>query len=298
MGWRCQRPRFSYGNRDLPTLYHYDAAGHLVAETDNEGHTRKEYIYLADTPVAVIDADLSVRYIHSDHLGTPRLLTNASQKAVWAWQGEPFGADQANEDPESTGTKYSFKLRFPGQYYDVETGNHYNLNRDYDPKVGRYVQSDPIGLAGGVNTYGYVGGNPLSYIDSQGLAGRGPNHSQSLRNNPDDWFGENGWDGWRSKYNGDGSHDRKMAERCNELRKWMKDICITDPVVKAKAEAAKQWCDNNFPGGTATAPITSVPPVNNKSDTAKDVLELGAAYWIISEGLRVLFPPRNLIPIP
>ncbi|GAB3254666.1 RHS repeat-associated core domain-containing protein [Chitinimonas naiadis] len=152
------------------TLYHYDAAGHLVAETDNEGHTRKEYIYLADTPVAVIDADQSVRYIHSDHLGTPRLLTNASQKAVWAWQGEPFGADQANEDPESTGTKYSFNLRFPGQYYDVETGNHYNLNRDYDPKVGRYVQSDPIGLAGGINTYGYVEGNPLSYADPSGLS--------------------------------------------------------------------------------------------------------------------------------
>ncbi|GAB3254655.1 RHS repeat domain-containing protein [Chitinimonas naiadis] len=152
------------------TLYHYDAAGHLVAETDNEGHTRKEYIYLADTPVAVIDADQSVRYIHSDHLGTPRLLTNASQKAVWAWQGEPFGADQANEDPESTGTKYSFNLRFPGQYYDVETGNHYNLNRDYDPKVGRYVQSDPIGLAGGINTYAYALGNPLTYIDPLGLA--------------------------------------------------------------------------------------------------------------------------------
>ncbi|GAB3254574.1 RHS repeat domain-containing protein [Chitinimonas naiadis] len=117
----------------------------------------------------MIDADQSVRYIHSDHLGTPRLLTNASQKAVWAWQGEPFGADQANEDPESTGTKYSFNLRFPGQYYDVETGNHYNLNRDYDPKVGRYVQSDPIGLAGGINTYAYVRGNPVSRIDPKGL---------------------------------------------------------------------------------------------------------------------------------
>ncbi|WP_460534051.1 RHS repeat-associated core domain-containing protein [Chitinimonas naiadis] len=111
--------------------------------------------------------------MHSDHLGTPRLLTNASQKAVWAWQGEPFGADQANEDPESTGTKYSFNLRFPGQYYDVETGNHYNLNRDYDPKVGRYVQSDPIGLAGGINTYAYVGGNPLSGIDPLGLMDMG-----------------------------------------------------------------------------------------------------------------------------
>ena len=64
---------------------------------------------------------------------------------------------------------YLNRLRFIEQYYDSETGLHYNYFRDYDPSTGRYVQSDPIGLVGGLNTYGYVGGNPLLYSDSYGL---------------------------------------------------------------------------------------------------------------------------------
>ena len=62
-----------------------------------------------------------------------------------------------------------FDLRFPGQRYDAASGLHYNYYRDYDPAVGRYTQSDPIGLAGGISTYGYVGGNPLARFDIFGL---------------------------------------------------------------------------------------------------------------------------------
>jgi RHS repeat-associated protein len=65
---------------------------------------------------------------------------------------------------------FAYNLRFPGQYYQAETGLNQNYNRDYDPLVGRYVESDPIGLRGGINTYSYVGDNPLWYFDPFGLS--------------------------------------------------------------------------------------------------------------------------------
>ena len=74
-----------------------------------------------------------------------------------------------NEDPDQDGIKLSYNLRFPGQYYDGETGKHYNFNRDYDPVTGRYIQSDPIGLDGGMNGYLYSNQNPLPRLDSSGL---------------------------------------------------------------------------------------------------------------------------------
>ncbi|WP_308418914.1 RHS repeat domain-containing protein [Iodobacter violaceini] len=134
----------------------------------------QETIWLGDTPVSVLSiagASTNISYIWADHLGTPRQITDpASKQILWRWDGEPFGNSLADEDPSKTGKKFSYNLRFPGQYFDKETGKHYNYFRDYDPATGRYIQSDPIGLAGGINTYGYVGGNPVSYTDSRGLA--------------------------------------------------------------------------------------------------------------------------------
>ena len=108
-------------------------------------------------------------YIHTDHLNTPRLIVNQAQQAVWRWdQAEPFGTYPANENPSGLGV-FENNLRFPGQYFDKETGLHYNYFRDYDPPTGRYIQSDPIGLAGGINNYSYVRGNPISKMDPRGL---------------------------------------------------------------------------------------------------------------------------------
>jgi RHS repeat-associated protein len=108
-------------------------------------------------------------YIHADHLNSPRLITNQAGQAVWRWdQSDPFGGNVANENPSDLGT-FTYNLRFPGQYFDKETNLHYNYYRDYDPATGRYVQSDPIGFLGGINTYGYVDGNPLSLSDPTGL---------------------------------------------------------------------------------------------------------------------------------
>jgi RHS repeat-associated protein len=88
---------------------------------------------------------------------------------VWRWDSDAFGVGAANLDPDADTNEVNVRLRFPGQYLDEETGLHYNYFRDYDPSTGRYVESDPIGLRAGANTYLYGGANPLSAFDPYGL---------------------------------------------------------------------------------------------------------------------------------
>jgi RHS repeat-associated protein len=118
------------------------------------------------------DTQARIFYIHPDHLDTPRVLTDDANRVVWRWDSDPFGAYPADEDPDGDGTKVAFNLRFPGQYFDRETNLHYNYFRDYDPSTGRYVQSDPIGLAGGLNPYAYARLNAISNIDPNGQFGQ------------------------------------------------------------------------------------------------------------------------------
>jgi RHS repeat-associated protein len=154
-------------------LFVYDEAGHLLGEYDGSGNLIEETIWMGDVPVATLRPNgtgVSVYYIHTDHLNTPRRITSSSTNAiVWRWDSDPFGTTAANQNPSGNGTQFVYNPRLPGQYYDAETGLNYNYFRDYDPAVGRYAQSDPIGLLGGINSYAYAAQNPISGVDPLGL---------------------------------------------------------------------------------------------------------------------------------
>lgn len=155
------------------TQYVYDEDGKLLGEYDASGQPLREYAWLGLIPVAMLDYPSSGGFpelyaIETDHLGTPRLITDSMQNVRWRWYSLPFGDSVPEENPQGYG-RLVFNLRFPGQYYDQESGLHYNYFRDYDPKTGRYMQSDPIGLSGSINTYLYAEGNPQNLIDLLGL---------------------------------------------------------------------------------------------------------------------------------
>ena len=157
------------------TRFVYDESGHLLGEYGTTGTPTQETVYLGDWPVATVRKNSAgtaiAYYVWPDHLGSPRQVTDAtSKKVLWRWEGGPFGSTVPNQDPQSSGTQFVYNLRFPGQYWDNELGRMSNGFRDYDPNLGRYIESDPIGLDGGINTYGYVGGNPLKGIDPRGLS--------------------------------------------------------------------------------------------------------------------------------
>ncbi|NBQ68345.1 MAG: hypothetical protein EBU46_05730, partial [Nitrosomonadaceae bacterium] len=130
------------------------------------GSLIRVYFWAEDMPIAQMDTELT--YLHADHLDTPRIGTNSSGAIVWQWNSDAFGSLLPNEDPDGNGTPTTVNLRFPGQYFDKETNLRYNYFRDYDPRIGRYLESDPIGLMGGLNTFGYVGQNPLGFVDPTG----------------------------------------------------------------------------------------------------------------------------------
>jgi RHS repeat-associated protein len=170
--YNWQGLRTSKSNQQATTHYHYGPGGLLIAESDAQGSWQKEYIYFNGRLIAMIDystASAQTYYAHNDHLGTPKLLTNSQAKPVWQASYTPFGLAEINADVNQDGQTVTLNIRFAGQYYDVESGLHYNWFRYYDPTIGRYVTSDPIGLAGGINTYGYVGGNPVGFVDPIGL---------------------------------------------------------------------------------------------------------------------------------
>jgi len=155
----------------------YDQNGQLLGEYNSSGGVLQEFVWLGGTLIAVLTnsttAEPRVYYAYSDHLNAPRVIVNAAGDVRWRWISEPFGTTAAESIPNSL-ENLVVNLRFPGQYFDKESGLSYNYFRDYDSTTGRYIQSDPVGLTGGINTFAYVGGSPLSEIDSQGLVAAAP----------------------------------------------------------------------------------------------------------------------------
>ncbi len=189
----------------VTTIYHYDIHGSLIAETGADGIPHKEYVYLGNTPLSMIvygpadyrstdldqdgdvdggdiarstgtdlssmasdfgkvyDPETKMYYYHNSHIGTPVMMTDENGAIVWQADYAPFGSAHIVLNTVEN------NLRFPGQYYDSETGLHYNYHRYYDPDTGRYLTPDPIGLAGGINPFVYSYNNPINAIDPLGL---------------------------------------------------------------------------------------------------------------------------------
>ncbi len=218
-----------------------------------------EGVTVADA-VRFVSAGVSapgITYVHTDHLGSPQKMTDATKAIIWDAVYTPFGQVHS-----ITGTATN-NQRFPGQYADQETGYNYNYFRDYDPTTGRYVQSDPIGLWGGLNSYGYVLQNPFKWIDPFGLAigdypppppGYNPGTWQTGQWDDGNWVltdpAGNSWTihpedagHWRhwDKQDPNGKKEGRepsnsKKRKPNQKKKTQKDQCETDP-----SEDAPPW---------------------------------------------------------
>lgn len=166
IGQRTQKTIYNQDDTQTITLYHYNMFGDLIAETDEVGLTKKDYIWSEQlNPIAQIDVfaeDDSVIYLHTDHLMTARIGTDENQSIIWQWESDAFGIMSKEVNLSAV------NFRFPGQYFDDESKQYYNWSRFYNAETGSYNSSDSIGLLGGGNTYSYSGANPNTKFDANG----------------------------------------------------------------------------------------------------------------------------------
>ncbi|SFW27696.1 RHS repeat-associated core domain-containing protein [Luteibacter sp. UNCMF366Tsu5.1] len=156
----------------VATRFDYNESSQLLSEST--GSSTRDYVWLGDLPVGIVDragTAATVAFIHADGLGTPRVVTNATGTMLWQW---PYASNPFGETSPTSASGYVLNLRFPGQYFDAESGLNYNVNRDYEAASGRYLKSDPIGLRGGASTYVYAMSRPLTARDALGLAAGPP----------------------------------------------------------------------------------------------------------------------------
>ncbi|MEX1826807.1 RHS repeat-associated core domain-containing protein [Luteibacter sp. CQ10] len=172
--YNAMNERVSKSHGSTTTRFVYDEASQLVSEVS--GSTRRDYIAVAGIPLAVADG-ASLGFITADGLGSPRAVTSSTGAVVWNW---PYATNPFGENRPVSSTGYVLNLRLPGQYADGEAGLKYNLNRSFDAATGRYLQSDPAGLAAGLDTYGYVSSSPLIASDVLGLAASGTVNGNGL----------------------------------------------------------------------------------------------------------------------
>jgi RHS repeat-associated protein len=197
-----------HGQFKQKLIFQYDALGRRIwkkvytqenAETEDYHHA-EEYLWQGDRrvqtryfndhhwcindeitiyqpgthkPLAIIDHALGILDIETDHLGTPKALyDHETGREIWSTEHEVYGKTKNNASLKThpkTGQAVDPKIRFQGQWEDLETGLYQNLHRFYDPHAGRYLNHDPIGLMGGLNAYQYCP-NPVGWVDPLGLS--------------------------------------------------------------------------------------------------------------------------------
>ena len=252
----------------------YDEAGQWIGNYGAAGQPLQQAIWLDNYPVALINAPRAgvpeVAYVQPDHLGTPRVVIDPVRDvAIWEWssKSEVFGNQVPNADADGDGVAFELALRFPGQQATDASGMFYNYQRDYDPVVGRYSQSDPIGLAGGISTFAYVQGSPTIGVDSLGLQSSATRHALSralaTSTTPD---GYQRWDPENPNYEGAGApgpyiYPDRLLLPALEAAIWMTTSLAVKGDPRALLQLSKRKSDRGSkPDGcpVGTLPIDSV----------------------------------------
>jgi len=222
----------------------------------------------------IVTLSEQTHFIHYDHLGSPRSVTNRDQAIIWNWESNPFGDSLPNQDPDGDSSEFVLNLRFPGQYYDAESGLHYNYFRTYDPETGRYLESDPIGLRSSLNTFAYVDNNPVNAVDPKGLI--------KLYGS---WCGPDWTGGFRKSYDELGSVERSAAlppvdnlDQCCQVHDITYSDCRSDypcdPELRQRcfqnADRRLSQCANTSGGGQSPQFLMFGNPRKRIEDYMKD----------------------------